>query len=195
MEAIKQKLYERVAQLYALEVPLSQIAIATGLTVENVGEIVAMPEVRQQASAFASDQMERFHTLNDGWDTLEELAVGRMLIHMNASPDPEFAAKVAQMANRAERRGVRHNRTIEGQVGVPAVVHLNQTFVTKMEAAGNAVNMQPQERAIEQKKTDVMNPQQVENLLTKGTKAAVQADINRLFGNLNAIDEAELQPA
>lgn len=190
MDAVKQELFKRVAQMDALEVPHTQIATAIGLSPERVSQLLQAPEVIEIKMTLVAERLEKFSTLNDAWDMVEEQSVGHVLLALQAmelNPDPDFALKVAAMANKAQRRGTVHNRPIEGQAGARAVVHLHQHFVEQLEN-NHAVQMAPVNRPVTQKEESVLTPGDVQRLLASPGKQLTDELKNIFSGSLTPVE-------
>ena len=68
--------------------------------------------------------------------------------------------KIAAMANRANRRGQTANTPLNGMDGVRAVIHLNQTFIERLQQVSIVHSSKDDE--IPQKDVNVMTPGDVE---------------------------------
>lgn len=131
---LKDELFERVAKLMALNVPVKQIAEAIGLSEDRVFAICREDAVKEKVAALQTQSLEQMQTINDGWDALEEMALGHVVEYMAANPDPDFALRAAQVANKAERRGYLGARAINGGTGASTVINLQVGFVQRLQA-------------------------------------------------------------
>lgn len=183
-ESVADALKKRVAQMAAYDISETEIAAATGLSIGRVSQLLATPELDSMKVAFAAEQFDKVQTLNDGWDTVEQLALRSTILAMNNNPDPDFALRVATVANRARRRGTFHNRPIDGgQNGIRTVVTLNRVTVDRLEqnfgavkesnesgngngnGKGNGANGNGVNPKRTRNDTDYLPPQNVERLL------------------------------
>lgn len=132
-EEIKQDVLTRIAKLKSMEVPAHQIAAAVGMDEADLEVLMASAKFRDQFSAQQLKKYDTHETLNDGWDAVEETAMGHVLEYLMARPDPEYALRAAAMANKAQRRGAHSNVPITGGVQAAAVIQLNAVFVKKLQ--------------------------------------------------------------
>lgn len=163
----KSELFEKIANMMAYSVPDEQIAIVCRMTGDQLQKVKSLPAFEQVLASVEFENIDRQKTLNDGWDTLEETALGKLLTAMDVMQDPEFNLKVAAVANKAQRRGGRLNRPIEGNLGSRAVINLNQTFVTRLQNPESTVAGKTIATVDSGNKKDhnFMAPSAVENLL------------------------------
>ncbi len=131
---------EKIARMALYDVPYKQIAHAVSLTEAEIITIMEGEEYKELLDTLSTDHFEKYNSLNDGWDMAEAVALKGVLDHLEWAKDPDFALKVATMANRATRRGQVNNRVIDGQAGVRAVIHLSAQFVDKLQINNNNVN-------------------------------------------------------
>jgi len=125
-------LLQRVAKFVAMDVPMHQIAHAVNLPAEKLEQLTQLPAFKAVLEAHVTEQLEAHETLNRGWDTVEDLAVSHILEHLQATPDPDFALRVAAVANKAVRRGAAGNRPLEAQTQ-SVVINLSTHFVQKLQ--------------------------------------------------------------
>lgn len=173
--SLQEQLLDRVAKLVAMNVSQKQIAQACGLSEARISQVVDTDKFRQRLAELQSEDLEQSDTLNRGWDALEEFAMGHVLEAMQANPDPEFALRVANSANKAQRRGGLGNAPINGKTNATAVINLNMAFVTKLQET-----VQLGQRAIDMnaKRVDALPLQDAETLLHTDT---FQTEINEIF--------------
>lgn len=114
---LRDEVFDRVAKLLSLNVPVKQIAEAIGLSEPRVFAIAREEEVKLKVAELQTHSIEQMQTINDGWDALEELALGHVVEYMQTNPDPQFALQAARVANGAERRGYLGTRAINGGTG------------------------------------------------------------------------------
>ena len=207
---------ERLVQMLLYEVPVKQIASALGISEGRVSQLSEEENIRERVSLATLEHMEEDRSINDGWNSVEAIALTTLLDTMKYNKDADFALKAAMTANRAQRRGQLHNQPLNGQVGARAVVILNANFVERLQqvsvngvAAEVGDNGSP--RAIENEKgdgsvlaskTDFLPAQHVSKLLLRsadGGKADEEEKVPDLLsavGDLaNSIMFPDLVPA
>jgi hypothetical protein len=163
------ELISRVANMVAYSVPNGQIAAVCGVEDADLQLILNTKEFQDELAAIEFANVDRQKTLNDGWDTLENIALSKVVTAMDTMLDPDFALKVAAVANKASRRGGRFNRPIEGDLGSRAVINLNPTFIQRLQQTvslnGNSDSVTKPVDAQKQKDHDFLAPNKVEKLL------------------------------
>lgn len=167
MQVSKQDVYERIAQLMLLDVPQRQIAQAVNLSEGRVSQILQDEEFKAILSQKSLEHHEQQKAVNEGWDTLEALAISGLMKHMEVAADPNLMLRVASVANKATRRGqyVNNPLNVAGAAGARVVINLGQVFVNKLQNAQYEVNMQPVVSTQAQKQTDVMALPVLEKML------------------------------
>lgn len=176
MSDLKQTLFDKIATMHVYEVPNSQIAKTLGIDEGHVLRIKDDPEYLAQYRELSFERFNQMATLNDGWDNVEALAVSKVIDAMQANPDPDFALRAAAMANKAQRRGTKHNRPLEGGRQAHAVISLRGTFINKLEmhrpneVIGVTMDAEegplpPEDAKLERKATNYMQPANIEGLL------------------------------
>jgi hypothetical protein len=133
-------LLEKIANMLMYSVPHTQIAMVCGISEEQLEQILALPEFESQVATLEFANIESQKDLNEGWDSIETQALANLVTAMGTINDPEFSLKVAAVANKAQRRGGRHARPIEGDLGSRAVINLNQTFIERLQMNNQMVN-------------------------------------------------------
>ena len=173
--SLQEQMLDRVAKLVAMDVSQKQIAQACGLTEGRISQIVDTEKFKTLLAEIKSEDLEQTDTLNRGWDSIEEHAMGHVLEAMAANPDPEFALRVASQANKAQRRGGLGNVPIDGRANATAVINLNMAFVTKLQ---ETVEIGQRAIDINAKRVDALPLQEAEHLLQSDN---FQADIAKMF--------------
>lgn len=158
---------EKLARMRSAGMQAVDIAVATSLTESRLSQIFATEDFMKVEELVANEQFEEQELMNAGWDGIEALGINKVVEHLNADPDPEFALKAAALANKASRRGTHRNNPIATAAGgLKAVVVLNNTFVAQLQ--GNAVlgNKSGEKSLVNQKKAvNFMAPKCVQDLL------------------------------
>jgi len=167
MSVEMQQRLEKIANMVALDVPKTQIARAVGLSEGRITQILESEEFKEKLQVIESEELEKQQSLNDGWDTIEQLALQSILTTLQYNKDPDFALRAATMANRANRRGAKNNQPLQPQTGARVVLNLTQSFVSKLEGGEEKVNATIEVSAdeLDKKGEDAVSPKRVEELL------------------------------
>lgn len=162
---------QKVAKLVLANVPQNQIAAACGVTEGRISQLINMPEYKNIEQELAVQKIEENELINQGWDGVEALGVKHTLIALKNNPDDDFALRAAIVANKAIRRGSINNKPINPQsAGVRAIIHLNPTFVDKLQQ-NFSIDKQENKALVEKEKdSDFMPAAAVHNLLGAGSK-------------------------
>jgi len=137
---IRQELFSRIAKYEIMEVPDGQIARALGLNEKRLQQIRELPDYQAVVERLQIEALEQAQTLNQGWDAVEDEALGTVLETLRANPDPEFALRAAAMANKAVRRGNRGNAALPGGAVAATVINLSTVFVQRLQQLNMQVN-------------------------------------------------------
>jgi len=185
---------EKIARMALFDVPDEQIALAVGLP--DIAVIVSSDEYKAVFADLSTEYFEQNQSLNDGWNTVEALAIGQVVDVLQWSKDPEFALRAAAMANKANRRGDVAQQPINGQAGARAVINLTANFIQKLqqfgmektEANGETARVIDNDPA--QKDSDFMSPEKVEKMFV-----APQPKVRKAEDLLKFFPEIDLVPA
>lgn len=171
-----EKYYDKVASMLAVEVPHAQIAVVTGLSEAEIGELAENDSIKALVQESAAANYNKHTTLNEGWDMMENLSVNAVLTHLEMNPDPDFALKAAVMANKAQRRG-QHNpgNVIPGQAGVRAVINLSANFINQLQQ--NLTITQTKPAQLVKKDSNFLAPKAVASLLKPIEEEEQKADV------------------
>ena len=153
MVTTQQELLQKIAKMELQEVAATDIASVFSLSPEKISEITASDEYKAIKAELFLEKSEEAETRTNAWDRLEDLSLGHLIEHMEIKPDPEFALKVAAVANKAQRRTMR-NEPIAGQVAGRTVLQMNLTFVEKM---NTAFQIKPREERLQQNSSRDVN--------------------------------------
>lgn len=192
---------EKIARMAAFEVPAVQIARAMGLTEARISQITNSDEYKITLAEVSTQFFEQNQTLNDGWDTIEANSLNILMTNLKWRNDPEFALRVAAVANKANRRGSVSNRMIDGQMGARAVFHLTANFIDRLQQinvtnkvvngdTNKSTNGKVKDNIPAQKQSDYMVPEQVEKLFMAPEKDNTDA----LIGFFPNMAETETVP-
>jgi len=186
MDTVTKSLFERIAKMEAMGVSNVDIAKATNLSEGRISQVQENQEYKRILGETNNEEIERFMRMNEGWDAIEAQSLANLVQQMDYNCDAEFNLKVAQVANRATRRGIHGQRTIvAGQGNVRTTLTLNATFVDKLQQnfevkntrkelewglEGQAENGEPGEsnkdgqKVLEQKDNDFLAPNIIEKM-------------------------------
>ncbi len=167
---LKTELIERVAQLTISEVSNIQIGMITGMSVAEVVQLKETAECKRQVAILMGEQLEEEQNLNNGWDAVENQAIGIVLDNLKWNKDPKFALQAAAQANRAVRRGKVGNQALNAANGARAVINLQMNFVKMLE--NSTQKALQQDVQFEKKMVDCLEPTKIEALLD--TKVEVE---------------------
>ena len=186
---------EKIARMALFDVPEAQIAKAVGL--EDIADYIESQEYKDVLARISTEYFEQNQQLNDGWNSVEALALTAVIDNLTWSKDPDFALRAAGMANKANRRGDVTQQPINGQAGARAVFHLTQNFIQKLQNFGDenkgVVNGNADlgiENKPAHKDTDYMVPEKVEKLFVVN-----QPKVNKPEDMLKFFPDNELIPA
>lgn len=180
---------DKIARMRLHEVPLSEIAAIVGISESRISQICATEQYQEIYSKLAYEIVEQYNTLNDGWDSVEALALDCVVKHLEWQKDPDFALRAATMANRANRRGRFNNVPLQGRTDVRAVINLSAKFVQKFEQhftpqpnVPRNLNGNPDKKIdmLPRKASDVLTPDAVEKLFEPDEHNEEQAIFNVL---------------
>lgn len=185
--------YERIANLLAAGVPETQVADAVGLSPGRITQIKEEEEFQAYMSKAASAKAQMNTDLNDGWDGIERSALKILSDNMRINRNPEFALRVAAVANRATRRGPQGNQTLNAPTQGQVIVNLNAAFVNQLQGVATPTTNRPEvtiatvapEKPAVQKTVNMLLPGKVQDVLLPATPAdAILDSIN--IGDFNA---------
>lgn len=196
MELIARDKLEKIARMSLFEVPENQIAKATG--VSDIAATMDTQEFKDVLAELSTEYFERNQQLNEGWNSVEALAITTVIENLTWSKDPDFALRAATMANRANRRGDVVQQPINGQAGARAVFHLTANFIEKLQLFGaqqdkTSMKVVEEIKAAEEpahKDTDYMVPERVEKLFV-----ADQPKVKKAEDLLKFFPDVDLVPA
>jgi hypothetical protein len=176
---------ERVGELMAYGVLETQVADALLLDVSMVVAIKESPEYKRAFSRVSSEKMQLRIDVERGWDAVEERALENVLKSLNNARDPNFSLAAARVANVAKRRVAAEAppRVLDAEKGANIIVlEMNRTYIQATQREGrNVIDVTPpQQGQIEQKKTDLIPPGQLEKLLGQPKAKKSTRDISDL---------------
>ena len=151
---------EKIARMALFDVSQKQIAYAVGVSEGRITQIMTSSDYQKVYADLSSEYFENNQTLNEAWDKTEAIALDNLLVMLEWNKDPDLMLKIAAMANRANRRGQTANTPLNGMDGVRAVIHLNQTFIERLQQV--SITRASRDDEIPQKDINVMTPGDVE---------------------------------
>jgi hypothetical protein len=93
-----------IAKSVVMGMTPEQIATTMQLEREEVEGVLELDDFRDLRLLLGAERQKELVEIDSGWDGIESLAVERLYRSMKHESDPELLAKVAALANRAERR-------------------------------------------------------------------------------------------
>ena len=183
-EAEQDAALEKLAKLVLLDVPQRAIAKAFGVEQSRISQIVASQRFQDKLAELAAEQLEEQELLNQGWDSVEQIALSQVVKAMQMNPEPEFALKAAAVANKARRRGGIHHNPINMGASGKAVINLQINFAKRLQG-------EPVETELTGNATDMLNVSDVETLLNVGNGTAKTASEPRGDSAENLLKELD----
>ncbi|HFD32046.1 MAG TPA: hypothetical protein ENJ28_04960 [Gammaproteobacteria bacterium] len=157
---------EKIAKMVIANVPQNQIASACNVSEGAISQIINTEDYKKIEQVIAVAKFEESQLINQGWDSVEALGVKTTIMALQNNPEPDFALRAAVVANKAIRRGTHANNPIPQSAGVRAVIHLNPTFVNKLQQNFEISEDKAQALAEKPKDSDFLPASEVHNLLS-----------------------------
>ena len=154
---------DRIAKMDFAGVPEGQIAAACNISVATIITLQETAKYKTTLAKIAADSFDKLDILNGGWDMVENLAMNKVVDHLQHAPDPDYALKAAAYANKAVRRGRHSNDPISVQPGQQAVINVSLSFADKLQQAFT-VNSTPL-KELKKKDDNFLPPMAVNELL------------------------------
>lgn len=171
---------EKIAKMVIANVPQNQIASACNVSEGAISQIINTENYKKIEQVIAVAKFEESQLINQGWDSVEALGVKTTILALQNNPEPDFALRAAVVANKAIRRGTHANNPIPQSAGVRAVIHLNPTFVDKLQQNFEISEDKAQALAEKPKDSDFLPASEVHNLLStnkEGESLAIGVEI------------------
>lgn len=187
-EMTNEKLLTAVARVAAMKnagMPDSQIATACGVSIDVLEKVYEKDSYKTEIAKIAEESFDKFNTLNEGWDMIENNAMNKVAEHLNKMPDPEFALRAAVMANKAQRRGRHTNTPIAAIPNSQVTIQLTANFADRMQT--NFAVEQRKPEAIQQKDNNFLAPKKVQALLGKVVKPNLEVELASEFGDFQPV--------
>ena len=154
---------ERIAKMAHMGVSHKQIAAACGLDIASLEIMLDKEVVKTAIAKLAGDDFDKFETLNQGWDMAENLAINKVVEHLQHVPDPDYALKAASLANRATRHGRHQNNPINVQPNNQAIIQVAIGFADKLQTTFQVHKREVSE--LKKKDDNFLPPKNVQDLL------------------------------
>ena len=180
-----QKAIARVAAMKNAGMPDDQIATACSISLEVLEKVYAKEEYKAEIARITEESFDKYNTLNEGWDVVENLAMNRVIEVLDKMPDPEFALRAAAVANKAQRRGRHNNSPIAAIPNSQVTIQLTANFADRMQQDFTIQERKPE--AIEQKENNFLAPKKVQALLGKVIKPNLEIQLESEFGDFQPV--------
>lgn len=179
---------DRIAKMDFAGVPVRQIAAACNIPNAKLAELQETEKYKTTLAEVGAESFDKADVLNGGWDMVENLAMNKVVDHLNRLPDPDYALKAASLANRAVRRGQNNtNNPIAIQPGQQAIINVSLSFADKLQQVFT-VNPHATKK-LKKKDDNFLPPKDVNELLMKKT-TKMQNEIAEDIGDLNLMVSA-----
>lgn len=166
---------ERIAKMDHAGVSISQIAQACNIDDVKLVELMETPKYKEALASIAAETFDKMDVLNGGWDMVENLAMNKVVDHLQRAPDPDYALKAAALANKAIRRGKHENNPIGLQPNNQAIINVSLQFADKLQQ--NFQINQTEVKELKKKDDNFLPPKSVSRLLGGGkTKQAKEME-------------------
>lgn len=174
---------ERAVQMRVVGVADDVIAEAVGLTVEEFAQLVTNENFIALYEKTKDEKLKQAFATDDGWDSVEELAINSLKDILKYNKDPDLVLRAATMANKAQRRTSAGNRPIQNghqPAGNNVVVlQLNKNFVVNMNARNEKA---AQEIVGSAKRVDQLQPKDLDKMLEDHSTEDV--DMGEVLGEI-----------
>lgn len=133
MGSQQEDMYLKIAGMLAAGVAETQVAEAVGLSPGRISQLKEEPDFIPFLSAAQSKRAAEAMEVNDGWDSIERLALKTLQRNLTHNTNPDFALRAAMIANRAIRKGgVGNNQLTAPPAGGAVIINLNAAFVSAL---------------------------------------------------------------
>lgn len=168
----KKMMLEKLAKLAYDGASTKSISQCFNVEESQILEIIETDEYKKQLSVITVENLEQAQLLDKGWEGVESFAVSRVLNELQHNPDPDFALKAAQVANKAIRRNgtMRQNTPIQVNNNLQAVINIQPAFAKTLQ--DNYLVEDVSKKKFEKKITNALNPAGVKKLLAGVTSFA-----------------------
>ena len=165
----KEDTMKRVAHLISWNVPHTAIMQSLNLTQNAFDEILQDEFYLSFVSSLVVARMEQQASVKEGWEAAEEQALCKVLKSLEFSADPDYALRVAQIANKAIEGETRERKQLDGRDtgAAPVTVKLNVNFVQTVK---DGITVSDNSEIPQKKISEAPAPALIENLLTSTEK-------------------------
>lgn len=181
-----QQAIERIAKMDHAGVSADQIATAVNLPVGKIVEIQETEKYKAALAEIAQEAFDRVDVANQGWDMVENLAMNKVVEHLQRAPDPDYALKAAALANKAVRRGKHTNDTIGVLPNQQAIINVSLNFADKLQR-DFAITPKAKNELIPKKDDNFLPPRQVTELLTQNAPKTIEQTIEDDIGDIGSL--------
>lgn len=170
-----------------------QIADILLLSIEQISAIKDTVEFKKKYAEEAEKAIQAQIDRDEGWDAVEDEALGALLETLKFNRDPKFALIAAKTANSAVRQNKKHNapHVIDNSKGGSTniiVLNLNRNYVGG-EAGRAQIELNARPTNIPQRQSDLPSPKIVEAMLApvKENAAKPMNDLERMFRDAGVV--------
>jgi len=163
-EEQKELAQRKVAEFTVQGLPDVQIASVIGVPEELVAEIKLQAAYITIEARLKTEALTKTANISAAWDTAEARALEVVNKYLQVNSDPDYAIKVAGMANRAVRRstGETVNATTAGDKAI--TINLQTTYIENLQNNAN-LEIGKEKQKEPQHVMNMMNPREAEELL------------------------------
>lgn len=178
---VDQDLADKVVRLRLQGVADEQIILICALDQQEFDLLTSHSDYQKVSAKLEAEPFQRYSDLDEGWDSLEEQALGNLLEVTKYTRNPDLMLRVASIANKATRRNTgRRLLPLEPErQGARVVIELQRSFVSRLQTVAENVAAQGLVRSAS-KQVNILPPQKVEILLNQPTK-----DEEELFAGID----------
>lgn len=137
LNEIRREDWEQIASMRIMGVGVMKIAELIGCDYHGLIPLFAQEEYLEIEGSLRAEEASRHKAFNDAWDGAESRAIDIVNMTLETNHDPEYALKVARIANMATRRGGSALGVIHAQKGMRAGFVLPSGFLQTLMAPGS----------------------------------------------------------
>lgn len=179
-EDTKRRSFEKIANMQLAGMPVDAIAKVMCVTAPAISQITSRKDYKDVQLQIFESNFQKQREIDEGWDSLEHKAITGIQANMKWNADPEFALRVAAVANKAQRRGSANygNEPLNANVGQRVNISLSKIYVNQI-TVGEEGEKEPvkqieqvqEEAVVAIKVTDNLSKSAVEKLFRLDTSA------------------------
>lgn len=199
-EEAEAKLRRKAGVLAAFGLNDKAIADTLFISLEQVAQIKETVEFKESCAKQTYERTQRLIDMEEGIDSVESMALARIMTTLQHSTDPEYALRAFAVANRANRRAPASlDRVIDAsKVGNVITLTVNKNYinhVTNNEGGQSHAIVETQKRIqgeIPRKASDVSSPKRLSEILDVKTEREKEAQVLKLAEMVGiSIDELD----